>query len=285
MTLKELRISKELTQLEASFVGGVSLRTYKRLENDVLYQKTYKYEYVFNLLKKFIKKHFDEGLYEHGNPDDYKTNPFAYGNLVKMDLFKKYGILPCAGDRHLVEFMDPKLYIASPEDVDKWHYALTSVDYRIKKANEKIEYLNDVISGKNKFELKKSNEEAVELIKALLGLGDVKSNINMPNCCQATYLPLGSVVESNCLFSKGLFKPDKTTADLPDEVAEMINLNAKNQIKLHLAILSRDLDAIYDVFKADPLCKYLDEADCKALFKEMVENTKEYLEPYYDLRG
>ena len=44
-------------------------------------------------------------------------------------------------------------------------------------------------------------------------------------------------------------------------------------------------ELVYDVFKADPLCKYLDEADCKALFKEMVENTKEYLEPYYDLRG
>ena len=96
-----------------------------------------------------------------------------------MDLFKKYGILPCAGDRHLVEFMDPKMYLASPGVVDNWHFALTSVDYRIQKANEKIEYLNDVVSGKIKFELKKSNEEAVDLIKALLGLGDVKSNINI----------------------------------------------------------------------------------------------------------
>ena len=153
------------------------------------------------------------------------------------------------------------------------------------KANEKIEYLNDVVSGKTKFELKKSNEEAVDLIKALLGLGDAKSNINMPNCCQATYLPAGSVVESNCLFSQGLFKPDKSTYDLPKEVVDMISLNAKNQIKLHLAILSRDMDAIYNVFKADPLCKYLNEDDAKALFKEMVENTKKYLEPFYDLRG
>ena len=240
---------------------------------------------VFNILKKFIKNHYNEGLYEHGNPDDYKTNPFAYGNLVKMDLFKKYGILPCAGDRHLVEFMDPKTYLASPEVVAKWHFALTSVDYRIQKANEKIEYLNDVVSGKTKFELKKSNEEAVDLIKALLGLGDAKSNINMPNCCQATYLPAGSVVESNCLFSQGSFKPDKSTYDLPKEVVDMISLNAKNQIKLHLAILSRDMDAIYNVFKADPLCKYLNEDDAKALFKEMVENTKKYLEPFYDLRG
>ena len=56
MTLKELRISKKLTQLEASFICGVPLRTYKRLENDVSYQKTYKYEYVFNLLKKYHAK-------------------------------------------------------------------------------------------------------------------------------------------------------------------------------------------------------------------------------------
>lgn len=56
MTLKELRINKKLTQLEASFICGVPLRTYKRLENDSSYKGTYKYEHVFRLLNNYICK-------------------------------------------------------------------------------------------------------------------------------------------------------------------------------------------------------------------------------------
>lgn len=56
MTLKELRINKKLTQLEASFICGVPLRTYKRLENDSNYKGTYKYEHACNLLKDYQLK-------------------------------------------------------------------------------------------------------------------------------------------------------------------------------------------------------------------------------------
>ena len=238
---------------------------------------------VFNILKRFMEKHFEEGLYEHGNPDDYKTNPFAYGNLVKMDLFKKYGILPCAGDRHIVEFMDIDWYLKDLNTINKWHFALTSVDYRKEKQSEKIKYLDDVINGKKEFILEKSSEEAVLLIKALLGLGDIKSNVNIPNCCQAPYLPVGSVVETNCIFTKGLFKPERSEFKMPDEVAKMIRHHAINQIRLHHAIIDRDFDGIFEVFKDDPLCKHLTEDEALALFKEMINNTKEYLSSYYEV--
>ena len=56
MTLKDIRINKKLTQLEASFICGVPLRTYKRLENDSNYKGTYKYEHACNLLKDYQLK-------------------------------------------------------------------------------------------------------------------------------------------------------------------------------------------------------------------------------------
>ena len=56
MTLKELRINKKLTQLEASFICGVPLRTYKRLENDSNYKGTYKYEHAYSLLNNYVCK-------------------------------------------------------------------------------------------------------------------------------------------------------------------------------------------------------------------------------------
>lgn len=44
MNLKDIRISKELTQLETSLICSVSLRTYKRLELDPKYKETDKHK-------------------------------------------------------------------------------------------------------------------------------------------------------------------------------------------------------------------------------------------------
>ena len=57
MILKELRISKKLTQVDAANIVGIPLRTYKRLESDPKYFSSIKYEKCINLLKKYNKKH------------------------------------------------------------------------------------------------------------------------------------------------------------------------------------------------------------------------------------
>ena len=60
-TLKTLRISKKLTQKEASAIVGVSLRSYKDYENEESKVGTLKYNYMLQLLEKDIE--LDE---EHG---------------------------------------------------------------------------------------------------------------------------------------------------------------------------------------------------------------------------
>lgn len=60
-TLKTLRISKKLTQKEASAIVGVSLRSYKDYENEESKVGTLKYNYMLQLLEKYID--LDE---EHG---------------------------------------------------------------------------------------------------------------------------------------------------------------------------------------------------------------------------
>ena len=60
-TLKTLRISKKLTQKEASAIVGVSLRSYKDYENEESKVGTLKYNYMLQLIEKYIE--LDE---EHG---------------------------------------------------------------------------------------------------------------------------------------------------------------------------------------------------------------------------
>ena len=54
MTLKELRLSKELTQSQVAKLVGISLRSYKEYENDVTKINTLKYNYIFNELSKIL---------------------------------------------------------------------------------------------------------------------------------------------------------------------------------------------------------------------------------------
>ena len=51
MNLKELRVFKGLTQLDASKITGIPLRTYKRYEMDPSYESSFKYQQIYSLLK------------------------------------------------------------------------------------------------------------------------------------------------------------------------------------------------------------------------------------------
>ncbi len=73
MTLKELRLSKCLTQSQVADLVGISLRSYKEYENDESKINTIKYNYIYNELSK--KDYIDE---EHGilKIDSIKKNSF-----------------------------------------------------------------------------------------------------------------------------------------------------------------------------------------------------------------
>lgn len=137
-------------------------------------------------------------------------------------------------------------------------------------------------NGEKEFPVVKSSEEAVELMKALMGFGTIVSNVNMPNKGQMSQLPLGSIVETNCVFSNDQVKPVVSNL-LPEEVAELVQWNCANIDKTYEGIKTRDLGKIYEAFVNQPLCENLSAENAKELFKEMCLNTREYLDEFYEL--
>ena len=119
-------------------------------------------------------------------------------------------------------------------------------------------------------------------MKALMGFGTVVSNVNMPNKGQMSQLPLGSIVETNCVFSNDQVKP-VVSNPLPEDVAELVQWNCTNIDKTYEGIKTRDLGTIFEAFANQPLCENLSAEDAKELFKEMCLNTREYLDEFYDL--
>ena len=240
---------------------------------------------LLSLIAEFKEKHFEEGFYEYeGKQFEFLTNPFAYGNNVKMDLFEKYGVLAAAGDRHLVEFMPSTWYVKDKETVKKWKFNLTTVDYRKKMQQERVEETLLMSEGKKEFELVSSGEEAVELMKAILGFKEIVSNVNMPNIGQMSQMPLGSIVETNCVFKKDNVSPIKSEP-LPTSVLNLVYRNSNNIDLTYEGIKERNLNKIYLAFANQPLCNTLSMEQSKELFMKMCYNTKEYLKDYFDLDG
>ena len=239
---------------------------------------------LLSLIPEFEEKFYAEGYCEqegHGR-FDFKTDPFCYGNKVKMDLFNKYGALAAAGDRHLAEFMPRGWYLKDPETVKSWLFNLTTVDYRERQQKERVSETIEMAEGRKKFPVVKSQEEAVELMKAIMGFETVVSNVNMPNVGQMPQLPLGAIVETNCVFSNGQVKP-VAAKPLPKAVAGLV-CRASNNIEVcYDGIMERNLNKIYLSFANQALCDGLPMDESYSLFKEMCINTRAYLDEFFDL--
>ncbi|MBN2677835.1 MAG: hypothetical protein JXR32_07200 [Anaerolineaceae bacterium] len=198
---------------------------------------------------------------------------FHSADLVKFTLFQRYRILAAAGDRHLVEFLPG--FIVSPESLFKWGIIRTPVSYRISRWEAAPQKIRDWISGTSPFVPESSGEEGVGMIKALLGLGDIVTNVNLENTGQISNLPLQSVVETNAHFSRDSVRAVVAGA-LPRAIAAMINQHITNQELIIDAVLLNDLDLALQAFINDP-SNHLPIDSSAALFQALVQLNRDFL--------
>ncbi len=236
------------------------------------------------LIPEFEKKFLKDGYYEYEPRDAFKSDPFAYGNKVKTDLFNRFGALAAAGDRHLAEFLPNTWYLKDEQTVKEWKFNLTSVDFRERQQAEKIAETVEMAEGRKPFPLEKSAEAAVEIMRAIMGFDTFVSNVNMPNSGQMPQMPLGSIVETNCVFSNGQVKPI-VSKPLPTAVKNLVYRCCVNVDNVCEGIAERNLNKIFAAFINQPLCGALDFAQAETLFREMCFATRGYLEPYFDFGG
>ena len=168
--------------------------------------------------------------------------------------------------------------MTDPETVKTWTFGLTTVEWRKKDLKKRLEKSQRLLSGEERFKLHNSGEEGVNQIRALLGLCELCTNVNVPNRGQIPNLPIGAVVETNAMFRAGSLTP-LFAGPIPESIAPLVVRVCEQQENISAAIAERDLDKIFAAFANDPLvtCSI---ADAKKLFDEMVENTKEYLTSY-----
>ena len=235
----------------------------------------YKGEDLFPLLKEAIEKH-PNGL---NNADSNWANKSWRNNyLVLADLFKRYGIVAAAGDRHLAEFCPGKWYLKDPQTVYDFGFDLTTIAKRREIAKVREGITQRLASGEDKFTLKDTGEESVRQIKALLGLGEFITNVNIPNVGQMDDMPIGAVVETNAYFSGNSIRPIYA-GGLPGDVQSLVVRVCHNQETIVEAGLNNDYEMAFKAFVNDANVDLpFDKA--RELYDKMLYNTREYLPGY-----
>jgi len=226
----------------------------------------------------FVKEHKDGYQTFEGVDMNWMNSSFRSDEKVKMDLFLKYGVIAAAGDRHLAEFCEGKWYLENPERVREMHFGLTTVAWRKNNLKERLEKCDRLVSGEEAVAIKGTGEEGVNQIRALLGLCDLVTNVNIPNKGQIPNLPLGAVVETNAVFRANSLEP-VLAGPIPASIYPLISRICGEQEMVAEGIAERNLNKIFMAFANDPLVT-CGIADAKKLFVEMVENTKEYLDMF-----
>lgn len=230
---------------------------------------------LYPYYRDFCQKYTDG--YAPGD-DNWQNSVFASKDKVKINLFNHFGVIAAAGDRHLAEFCEGKWFLENPERIHEMHFHLTPVSWRKKDLEYRLSKSARLISGEDTITIKGTGEEGVHQIRALLGLEDLITNVNIPNRGQIPNLPLGAVVETNAVFRSNSLEP-VFAGPIPYTIYPLISRVCAEQELLSEGIAERDLNKIYIAFANDPLVTCGLE-NAKKLFVEMCENTKAYLTMY-----
>ena len=237
----------------------------------------YKNMDLFPIYREFALKYRDEGFGEKAD-ENWLNRFFNSREQVKLDLFLKYGAIAAAGDRHLAEFCPGSWYLKDEETAHSWGFKLTPVSWRKEDLKNRLARSERLYKGEEEMTINQTGEEGVQQMRSLLGLRDLVTNVNIPNCGQIPNLPLGAVVETNAHFSADSVRP-VFAGPVPQSVYPLVSRVCGIQEMTVEAAMGRDLELAFQAFCMDPNME-LGLKDARILYNTMVENTAKYLTTY-----
>lgn len=233
---------------------------------------------LFDVLDYHLEQEGTEREYTSAELED--VSPFVDNNQVTFALYKQFGILPAAGDRHLVEYGPWFIQEDTPEDLNRWGVERTTADFRSKHWNpSESEQTTDVtawMDGDEEFDLESSGEVAVDLMRTLTVGDRMTTHVNLPNRGQINDLPDGAVVETNTLVTPDSIKPI-TAGKLPRQVRSQLLTHVHNHETVNEAAVMGDVDLAFRAFLNDPQVKTLQTETAREMFAELIDVERDYL--------
>ncbi|MDS0295645.1 glycoside hydrolase family 4 [Halogeometricum luteum] len=222
----------------------------------------------------------EEGARRFASEDLEDESPFADPWQVSWELYRRFGLLPFSGDRHIVEYATWFLQ-GGAEGLNRWGVKRTGSDFRAKHwTPAESEQTTDVeawLSGDREFELEASGEVLLDVLDALAGGDDVVTNLNLPNRGQVDGIERDTVVEANALVRAGEIRP-LSAGGFPRPVRSLVQGHVDTIETVVEASRTGDVDHAFRGFLLDPQVRTLQTEAARDLFAELVAAEEAYLD-------
>jgi alpha-galactosidase/6-phospho-beta-glucosidase family protein len=195
-------------------------------------------------------------------------------NRVKLEFLTRFGVLPAAGDRHLVEFFPGFLTEASGWG-ERWNVALTSMDDRRAWLDHYVKEFEAMLAAPE-IPRTPSGEMVAAIIDSRLRDRSRSFPLNIPNAGQCPDLPDGVVVESMCTVDASGVR-GRDVAHAPRLLAEVLRRVSTSQELTVEAALCGDRDLVFEAMLADPLASRIDYDALARMTDEMLSQTRQWL--------
>jgi alpha-galactosidase len=195
-------------------------------------------------------------------------------NQVKLDIFRRTGALPGAGDRHLVEFFSGFLTEESNWGRD-WGVELTDMAGR---ERWQVRHIADFEATLAAPEISRmpSGEMVAGLIDSRMNDKPRDYPVNIANTGQCPDLPNDVVVESMCTVdASGLRGRDR--AVLPPLLADTVRRVSLSQELTVEAAITGNPDRVVDAMMIDPLAGRIDYRALRRMADDMITATSKWL--------
>ena len=214
--------------------------------------------------------------------DENVTSVFADHAKIKSTLFKLYGALPAAGDRHIAEFF-PHFINESTGWGAGYDVRLTSVDDRQGLEMFAKMMIESMLRGETdlqQFMTEVSTEAANKIIRALTRGERYVGIMNLPNEGQITNLPHGSIVETYGVIDSTGPHPFSYGA-VPAGVQNILEHHIRQQEMTVEAAMTGSSDIALQVLLNDPLSSRLTVPQTRQMLEELLEANRQYLPKFF----
>lgn len=220
----------------------------------------------------------DKILRDEIKVDENDSSVFADHARVKATLFKLYGALPAAGDRHIAEFF-PHFINDATQWGAEYGIRLTSIEDRMGMEMFARMMIESMLRGETDlkpFMADVSTEAANRIIRAMTTGDKYIGIMNLPNERQITNLPEGTIVETyGVIDSTG---PHALTyGSVPAGVQNILEHHIRQQEMTVVAAMTGSRELALQVLLNDPLSSRLTVSQSRQMLDELLEANKQYL--------
>ncbi|HXY92277.1 MAG TPA: hypothetical protein VEP49_07370 [Acidimicrobiia bacterium] len=193
---------------------------------------------------------------------------------VKLELFSRFGVLPGAGDRHVVEFF-PGFLTEQSGWGDRWGVHLTTIEEREQDQAHHIHRFEEMLAADTVPEWP-SGEMVAPVITCIETDQPGWFPLNIPNDGQVADLPPDVTVESICVAdAEGVRGRDEVR--LPAAMADCLRrVSAAQELTVEAAVTG-DRDTVFEAMLLDPLAGRIDYDRLADMTDELLVATKAWL--------